>query len=126
LEAKLKASTKALGGDDKKRADEVAASKLATDRAAKEVEARATKAKKSLAKISKKQSQCKEAVIKHIDDLLTAFGSKYHLIAFSLVLNLFLFVLNCCSFMMQQNNLEKSLDFVQVKPKILYLMSLAC
>jgi hypothetical protein len=101
LEAKLKASTKALGGDDKKRADEVAASKLATDRAAKDAEARATKAKKSLAKISKKQSQCKEAIIKHIDDLLTAFGSKYRLIVFSLVLTLFLFVLNGCSFMMQ-------------------------
>jgi Flp pilus assembly protein TadB len=126
LEAKLKASTKALGGDDKKRADEVAATKLATDRAVKEAEARATKAKKSLAEISKKQSQCKEAIIKRIDDLLTTFGSKYRLIAFSLVLTLFLFILNGCSFMMQQNNLEKSLDFVQVKPKILYLMSLAC
>jgi hypothetical protein len=88
------------GGDDKKRADEVAATKLATDRAVKEAEARATTSEKSLAEISKKQSQCKEAIIKRIDDLLTAFGSKYRLIAFSLVLTLFLFVLNGCSFMM--------------------------
>jgi hypothetical protein len=46
LEAKLKASTKALGEAYKKCADEVAAIKLVVDRAVKEAEARATKAKK--------------------------------------------------------------------------------
>jgi hypothetical protein len=85
LETKLKASTKALGEADKKRADKVAATKLAADQAVKEAEARATKAEKTLDKISKKQSQCEEAIIKCIDYLLTAFGSKYHLIVSSLV-----------------------------------------
>jgi hypothetical protein len=88
LETKLKASTKALGEADKKFADKVAATKLATDQAVKEVEARATKAKKTLDKISKKLSQCEEAIIKCIDYLLTAFGSKYRLIVSSLVFSL--------------------------------------
>jgi Fe2+ transport system protein B len=88
LEAKLKASTKALGEADKKHADEVAATKLAADRAVKEAEARETKAKKALAKISKKQSQREEAVAKRIDDLLTTFGIKYRLILSSLILSL--------------------------------------
>jgi hypothetical protein len=110
LEAKLKASTKALGEADKKHGDKVAATNLASDRAVKEAEARATKAE-----ISKKQSECEEAVVKHIDDLLTAWSCLYYL-----------FVLNGCSFMMKYNNLEKSLDFVRVKPKILCLMFLAC
>jgi hypothetical protein len=46
LEAKLKASTKALGEADKKHADEVVATKLVADLAVKEVEARAIKTKK--------------------------------------------------------------------------------
>jgi hypothetical protein len=85
LEAKLKAITQAVGEADKKRAEEVAATKLAADWAVKEAEARATKVEKSLAKISKKQSQCKEAAVKRIDDLLNAFDSKYRLIVSSLV-----------------------------------------
>jgi hypothetical protein len=68
LEAKLNASTKALGKADKKHANDVAASKLAADRAVKEEEARATKAEKALAEISKKQSQHEEAIVKRIDD----------------------------------------------------------
>jgi hypothetical protein len=78
-----------LGEADKKRADEVATTKLAADRAVKEAEVRVTRAKKAMAKISKKQSQRKEAIIKRFDDLLTAFGSKYRLIASSLILPLF-------------------------------------
>jgi biopolymer transport protein ExbB/TolQ len=86
LEAKLKATTKALEEAHKKCAKEVAATKLAANQAVKEVEARAINAEKALAKVSKRQTQHEEAVVKRIDDLLTSFGSKYHLTASSLVL----------------------------------------
>jgi hypothetical protein len=64
LEAKLKSITKAMGEADKKHDEEVAATKLAADRVVKEAEARTTKAKKALAKVSKKQSRCEEAIVK--------------------------------------------------------------
>jgi hypothetical protein len=57
LEDKLKTTTKALEEADNKRAEEVAATKLATDQAVKEAEARAIKAKKSLAEVSQRQTQ---------------------------------------------------------------------
>jgi hypothetical protein len=72
LEAKLKATTKALGEADKKRVKEVAATKLAADQVVKETEARAIKAEKALAEVSKRQTQCEEVVVKRIDDLLTS------------------------------------------------------
>jgi hypothetical protein len=76
LEAKLKATTKAMGEANKKCAEEVVATKLVVDQAGKEAEARAITAKKALAELSKKQTQREEAVVKRIDDLLTSFGSK--------------------------------------------------
>jgi hypothetical protein len=126
LEAKLKATTKALGEADKKHAEEVVATKLAADWAVKEAEARATKAEKGIAEVSKKQSRREEAIVKCIDDLLTSFGSKYRLTMSSLVLLLSLCILNGYFFVMPQNNLEKLSDFIRVKPKILYWMPLAC
>jgi hypothetical protein len=80
LEAKLKATTKALEEADKKHTKEGAATKLAANHAVQEAEARAIKAEKSLAKVSQSQSKCEEVVVKCIDDLLTSIGSKYHLI----------------------------------------------
>jgi Skp family chaperone for outer membrane proteins len=76
LEAKLKATTKALGEADKKCAEEVAATKLTTNQEVKEAEARANKTKKSLAEVSKRQTQREEAIVKRINDLLTSISSK--------------------------------------------------
>jgi hypothetical protein len=45
-----------------------------------------SKPKKPLAEVSKKQTQCEEAVVKRIYDVLTSFGSKYRLTVASLVL----------------------------------------
>jgi hypothetical protein len=52
LEAKLKATTKALEEAANKHAKEVAATELVANHAVKEAEARAIKAEKSLAKVS--------------------------------------------------------------------------
>jgi hypothetical protein len=91
----------------------IKATKPAADQAVKEAEARATKDEKSLAKVSKKQKQRAEAIVKIIDDLLTSFHSKYRFIVYSLVLLVSLCILNGYSFVMQQNNLEKLSSFMQ-------------
>jgi hypothetical protein len=72
----LKATTKALREADKKRAKEVAATKLASDQEVMEVEARAIKAEKALAEVSKRQMQHEEVIVQWIDDLLPSIGSK--------------------------------------------------
>jgi biopolymer transport protein ExbB/TolQ len=69
LEAKLKASSKAL--------KEVHDAKASADNAAKAAEARAIKAKKALAEVSQKQAKREEEVVKRLDDILTSVGSKF-------------------------------------------------
>jgi hypothetical protein len=75
LEAKLKATVKALEEADDKSAKEVAAGKLAANQVVKETEARDTKAEKAVVEVSQKQSKQKEVVVKRLDDLLTSIGS---------------------------------------------------
>jgi hypothetical protein len=63
LEAKLKATTKALGEADKKRDEEVVATKLAANQAVKEAEAGAMKSKKSLAEVPRGRRNAKKSLL---------------------------------------------------------------
>jgi chromosome segregation ATPase len=69
LEAKLKATSKAL-----KEAD---AAKASANKAAKAAEARAIKAEKALAEVSQKPAKREEDVVKQLDAILTSVGSKF-------------------------------------------------
>jgi ABC-type protease/lipase transport system fused ATPase/permease subunit len=64
LEAKLKTTSKALQEADEKRAKEVSAAKVSTDKAVKSAEARAIKAEKALAEVSQRQAKHEEDVVK--------------------------------------------------------------
>jgi predicted site-specific integrase-resolvase len=75
LEDKLSANTKALEEANTKCAEEVAAAQ-----AVKEAEERAFKAEKALVEVTQRQSKREEAIVKHIDALLTSFSSKCYLV----------------------------------------------
>jgi Flp pilus assembly protein TadB len=124
LEAKLKATTKALEEADNKHAKEVAATKLASYQADKEAEARDNKAKRALAEVSQRQTKREEAVVKRIDHLMTSFGSKCCL-AVVFVFSVSMYILIIYVSMMQQSNLEKSSGFVQAQPMTFFWIPLA-
>jgi hypothetical protein len=64
LEPKLKTTSKALKEADEKRAKEVSAANVSTDKEVKAAEARAIKAEKALAKVSQTQAKHEEDVVK--------------------------------------------------------------
>jgi hypothetical protein len=61
LEAKLKATTKALGEADKKCVEEIAATKLAANQAVKKAKARATNAEKGQTKFPRNSRDAKKS-----------------------------------------------------------------
>jgi hypothetical protein len=109
LQAKLKATAKALKEADKKRAKEVVVATFSVDQAVKEASVRATKFEKALAEVSQRQASHEEAVVKWINDIITSIGSKFSLtFIFYCLFPLSTCVFTGCIFMMQQSSLENS------------------